>query len=176
MPSRTAADEPALRRLRVWSRILLAIVGVLVVVITLRPGPPDPDGQSALRAFLANAHQHGLPLWISFELIEFSANVVMFLPIGLFGALAFRRARWLVVPTAALLSIGIEVVQAIALPQRFGTVQDVVANTLGALLGYLLACLIIALVRRWTRRAQERRTGADRQPDHPLTDPAGRPR
>ena len=42
-------------------------------------------------------------------------------------------------PAAALASAGIETVQAMALPLRYGTVRDVISNTLGALLGYLLA-------------------------------------
>jgi hypothetical protein len=152
MPRPTAPDEPALRRLRLWSRIALVLVGAAVAIITLWPGPPAPDGQSALREWLVRAHRHGLPMWVNFETVEFASNVVMFLPIGLFGALALRRFRWLVLPAAFAMSAVIEMVQSMALPERFGTGRDVVANVLGALLGYLLAVAIVGLIRYRVRR------------------------
>lgn len=152
MPESPAGGEPALRRLRVVSAVLLIAFCVAVAVITFWPGPPDPDGQHALKVFLLRAHMNGLPLWITFGKIEFGANIVMFLPIGFFGALALPRFRWLVVPAALLASVVIEVVQAARLPDRFGTPRDVVANGLGALGGYLLAILLLAVLRRRIRQ------------------------
>ena len=63
----------------------------MVAIITFWPGPPDPDGQQALRTSCATPHLHGLPRWITFDKIEFGANILMFVPIGLFGALALPR-------------------------------------------------------------------------------------
>jgi glycopeptide antibiotics resistance protein len=147
----TADGEPRLRLIRIWSIVLLATVCVVVVFITFSPGPPDPDGQRALRSFLQYAHLHGLPLWISFNKIEFGANIVMFVPIGLFGALALPAPRWLIVPAAIMGSLAIEITQASGLPQRVGTPRDVIANSLGALIGYLAACVIIRSVSRAAR-------------------------
>ncbi len=152
MSRRPAPAEPALRRLRIWSAIALVVFVVVVAVITLWPGPPDPDGQLALRAFLEQAHRHGLPLWITFGKIEFGSNVLMFVPIGLFGALALPRHRWLIVLAAMLASAAIETIQAMALPLRYGSLRDVTSNTLGALVGYLLAVAVIALMRRRAER------------------------
>ena len=39
-------------------------------------------------------------------------------------------------------SLAIEITQASGLPERVGTPRDVIANSLGALIGYLLACLV----------------------------------
>ncbi len=142
----------ALRRLRAVSIALLIGFCIAVAVITFWPGPPDPDGQRALKVFLLRAHMNGLPLWITFGKVEFGANVVMFLPIGFFGALALARLRWVVVPAALLASVAIEAVQAARMPQRVGTPRDVVANALGALCGYLLALLVLRFIRRRLRR------------------------
>lgn len=152
MLSRPASAEPTLRRLRVLSAVALATFALIIAVITLWPGPPDPDGQSWLREFLRHGHAYGIPGWITFGRVEFASNIVMFMPVGFFGALALSRHRWLVVPAAAVASAGIETVQAMALPLRYGTVRDVISNTLGALLGYLLAAAVVAAVLRRARR------------------------
>lgn len=152
MLSRPASAEPALRRLRVLSAIALATFALIIAVITLWPGPPSPDGQSRLREFLRAGQAYGIPYWLTFDLVEFVANVVMFMPIGFFGALVLTRHRWLIVLAAAAGSAGIETIQAMALPLRYGTVRDVVSNTLGALLGYLLAAAIVAVLHTRARR------------------------
>ena len=152
MPRHSRSSELSLRRLRVVSVVLLVTFGLVVGIITFWPGPPDPDGQHALKNFLLQAYTHGLPRWITFDRIEAGANVVMFMPIGFFGALAMTRARWLIVPAAVCASAIIETVQAFRLPERFGTPDDVIANGFGALLGYLLALVAIAIIRFRMRR------------------------
>jgi len=147
MPRQIRSTELQLRRLRVVSAVLLVTFGLVVAIITFWPGPPSPDGQRALREFLLQAYTRGLPRWITFNRIEAGANVLMFMPIGFFGALALARARWLVVPTAVCASAAIETVQAVRIPGRVGTPNDVIANSLGALLGYLLAVMVIAIIR-----------------------------
>jgi len=152
MPRHTRSSELPLRRLRVVSAVLLVTFGLVVAIITFWPGPPNPDGQHALKDFLLHAYHRGLPRWITFDRIEFGANVVMFLPIGFFGTLALTRARWLILPAAVCASAVIETVQAVRMPERVGTPDDVIANSLGALLGYLLALLVIRIIRHRMRR------------------------
>lgn len=135
------------------SGVLLLVVCVIVAVITFRPSPPDPDGQRELLAFLRRAHARGLPEWITLATIEFASNVVMFVPIGFFGALVLARHRWLVVPFAAAASGAIEIFQALRLPERVGSVGDVIANTLGTLIGFLLAWWLVTVLRRRAARA-----------------------
>src|SRR6476469_4718021 len=110
--------EQILRRVQLVSVGLLITFCIVVAIITFSPGAPDPSGQQALRHFLDTAQLHGLPWWITFGKIEFGANILMFVPIGLFGALALSRTRWLVVPGAILGSTIIEITQAVALPER----------------------------------------------------------
>jgi glycopeptide antibiotics resistance protein len=149
--------------------LLLAFL-VVVAVITFTPGPPDANGQRDLIAFLARAHTQGLPQWVTFGKVEFSANVLMFVPIGLFGALALPRARWLIVPAAVAMSAVIEAVQAADLPARVGTPRDVIANGVGALIGYLVATIVLTEIHRriWLRSIPRARPAADRprMPQH----------
>jgi hypothetical protein len=152
--------------------VLLATVVIVVGIITFSPGPPDPSGQQALRSFLDHAHLHGLPRWISFNKIEFGSNILMFVPIGLFGALALPPPRWLIVPAAIMGSLAIEITQASGLPDRVGTPRDVISNTLGALIGYVLACLLIRVVQRNARRRRAHEWLAGIQPRPPATFPA----
>lgn len=71
------------------------------------------------------------------------ANIILFVPYGLFGALAFPRQTtsmrlFIVLSTAAILAFGIQVVQ-IWFPFRVPTVADGLINMGGVLLGMTLA-------------------------------------
>lgn len=71
------------------------------------------------------------------------ANIILFVPYGLFGALAFPRQTtsmrlYIVLSTAAILAFGIQVVQ-IWFPFRVPTVADGLINMGGVLLGMTLA-------------------------------------
>lgn len=153
MASPTATADRLLHRIRVASAVLLVTFCSVIAVITFWPGPPDPSGQDALKTFLAQAHATGLPRWFSFGKVEFAANVLMFVPIGLFGALALPSRRWLIVPSAIVASATIEIAQALSLPDRVGTPRDVISNGLGAIIGYLAACWIVRVAehRAWLR-------------------------
>ncbi|HYN74087.1 MAG TPA: VanZ family protein [Nakamurella sp.] len=169
MPA-SRSTTPPLRGLRWVSVGLLVAFLAAIAVITVTPGPPVADGQRDLIAFLARAHTQGLPQWVTFGKLEFGANVLMFVPIGLFGALALSRARWLIVPAAVAMSAVIEAVQAAGLPARDGTARDVIANGVGALIGYLVATVVLAERHRriWLRSIPRARPAADRprMPQH----------
>jgi hypothetical protein len=157
---------PAPARLDVRSRrvagALLCLILLGIAVIVFWPGPPDPNGQTALRVYLATGHRHGLPAWIDYDLVQNLSNVAMFVPIGLLGALALYRRNYLVVLYAGLASGLIELVQLVLLPSRVASWQDITANTLGAFVGLL--CAVPALRRRYRRRRRYRqglRSAAD---------------
>ena len=81
----------------------------------------------------------GAPAWVSAAVVEFLANVALFLPLSFLGSLLIRGwswQRWLVVGFCA--SAVIELGQLVLLPDRSARVVDLVANTLGALLGATL--------------------------------------
>ena len=106
----------------------------------LWPGGVDSELQSALWRLL---QQIGVE-WLTFDVVQVAANVVLFVPLGLLVALLLpRRRMWLVAPGALLVSVAIETVQALLLPVRWGgDVTDVIANTAGGLLGLAIAVLV----------------------------------
>ena len=93
--------------------------------------------------------------WVFFMLL---GNIGMFLPLGFFPALLWRRPRWwksLFIGFAA--SVTIEFVQFFI--GRSTDIDDVILNTTGALLGYWLFCLARALFPRLTARFHCRERG-----------------
>jgi glycopeptide antibiotics resistance protein len=78
-----------------------------------------------------------LDLWQPF-LINFVGNIVMFIPIGFFPPLLWKKFNraWRAIGLGLLVSLTIEILQ---LPQmRSSDVDDLWLNTLGAFFGYLI--------------------------------------
>jgi len=144
---------PASRTLRSATHpkavLALALHIGLLALIVLWPVPVDRPASGLLGDVLDALHRHGVPAWIDYGVVEAAANVLLFVPFGLLaGLLLPRRRRWLAVAAAVLLSAGIELAQSGLLPERFGTVQDVLANTAGAVLGVAASLLPGRRVRR----------------------------
>jgi len=100
--------------------------------------------------FLTFWHNHGLPNWFSYKQLEFSANIVMTIPLGLFAGMALprpkRRMAFIALPAMAAL---VEISQALFLSDRVASIWDVVADSLGAWLGLLIKLYADA---EWNRR------------------------
>jgi glycopeptide antibiotics resistance protein len=123
---------------------LLALYLVTVAFIVLWPSPVDQQAHGAIARMLIGLRAAGAPDWIDYNLVETSANVAMFVPIGLLAGIQLREGlRWLALPAAFVVSFLIELIQDTFLPGRFGTMQDVLANTHGAAVGLVIlyACL-----------------------------------
>lgn len=131
--------------------MLLALYLAAVMVVTMRPAPPEDDPLGLARRVIAWLAEQGVP--VTFDGVEAAANVVMFVPFGVLVRLLWRRPWWVVVLLGAATSALIETVQR-WLPTRYSTLQDVVMNTVGAAVGVLL----LALAVRWVER---RTTGRD---------------
>jgi glycopeptide antibiotics resistance protein len=92
--------------------------------------------------------------WITFNLLEFLANIAMFAPIGLFFVLLFGRRRWwLAVVLGVALTVGIEFTQQF-IPNRVSDPRDIVANSLGSMIGVLVALAVTARKAKRIRIAQ----------------------
>lgn len=77
--------------------------------------------------------------------VEFAANVLLFVPAGSLGALLFARGRrWLVIVLGIGVSIAIETTQAALLVERVPSVRDMVANSLGAVIGVAIVSIVEA--------------------------------
>jgi len=143
----------------------LAAAAVLyaAAVATVLFWPVHVDGVGGLFRFdpvLDLLGRFGIPAWASYSMLEFGSNAALFLPLGVLWALAVDR--WpavLRILTAGLLaaaiSIGAELVQGAFIADRTMDPRDVVANSLGALIGAIAVVLVVRGVRR-ARRAGAR--------------------
>lgn len=123
--------------------------GVVLAFIVFWPSPVDRPIAAMLQRVIAELHERGVPQFVDYALIEFSANVLLFFPVGVFFGLAVP-IRWWVLALAAgpMLSAIVELAQARLLAERYATVSDVVANSIGATIGVLLMLALRAAVAR----------------------------
>lgn len=115
-------------------RIYLALLaGGIIAWFTLRPGSRGPE---------LTGHSSFTCLWACGEQTSRDAvlNILLFIPLGatLRTWLGSRRAWWLSLASTC----GIELIQHLSLPGRDPSLRDILANSLGAMIG-------IVLVRRW---------------------------
>lgn len=142
------------RRHHLLALALLAAAYLLVVAfIVFWPVPVDRPAQDALPRLLESWHAAGVPHWVNYRLIEWLANVIMFVPWGVLGTLLLARRWWWVVPFSGLLaSAAVETAQYLFLPARFASTADIVANTLGTMLGFVATAIVIFCVRHRAAR------------------------
>lgn len=116
--------------------VALAIYGTLVAAIGFFPTPVDREATPLIRTVLAALHKRGVPDWFNYHFIEFTANIALFVPFGVLAVFATgRRHVWLAVLAGAGASVVIEGVQWLLLPERFPSGLDVLANTIGTVVG-----------------------------------------
>ena len=161
-------SEASLRR---PASILLAMHLVVLAVIGGFPVPVDRGASPFIGWFVRSVQAAGAP-WFSYDWVEFSANVALFVPLGVLGVMVVGRRRWwLAVAGGVATSVVIEAVQWMLLPERFPTPWDVLANTLGAAVGAALGYVVLAL------RAGGARTGRfGASPDRPVPEQPGQGR
>ena len=112
----------------------MAAYVVALMLIVFWPTPVDRPAAGILDQFITWMHRHGSPTAIGYAQIEFSANVALFVPMGIIASVWTQRA-WAGLLVGAGSSVLIELGQALFLAARYATVLDVVANTLGAGIG-----------------------------------------
>lgn len=125
------ARRPLMRRASTW----LVVYLVVLAFIGFWPQHIDRPYGSIIRKLIEI-----VPL-LTYQRLEFGANVLLFVPFGLLLGVMLRRVPHLVVPLGFLASLLIESVQAVALDGRTPAVYDLVANTAGACAGVVLATL-----------------------------------
>lgn len=133
--------------------VLTGVYLAAVAWITLNPAPGDPAGNPLLRSLLrAVSAVPGLG-WVDYSVAEFGANVLLFVPMGLLFTLLLGAWRWWVaVAIGVAATLGIEFVQ-LFLPARFSDARDLLANTLGTLVGVGVGVALLVTARRRPRRA-----------------------
>lgn len=82
-------------------------------------------------------------------------NMLMFVPIGLALPFTVKRSRFgCIVLAGFCFTFEIEFLQGFS-PNRYGDINDVITNTLGTVIGYLLYMLIKAVFPRFTALCQK---------------------
>lgn len=90
--------------------------------------------------------------WTTFRRVEVLLNVALFAPITFLGRLALPRSTWSQwVAWSFIGSFAVEAAQELFLVSRTAEYSDVVANTLGALVGVVAASLVLRLGERVRR-------------------------
>lgn len=121
------------------SLMVFVAYSVAVCLIAFWPVPVDQSLSGTLEKVLAWLHLHEMPTFINYQFIEFSSNIFFFIPMGVILALWIKR-RLSAVTISTYVSIAIEMIQEMLLPQRFSSVFDIIANTVGAALGAFVFC------------------------------------
>jgi VanZ family protein len=145
----------AVRRLRRVTVVAALAYLAALVAIAFWPVRVDQNAGDLLYRLFTWLYSHDAPRWLDYDFLEFSANVILFIPVGLFVViLAGARRWWLGILAGFVTSCVIEAGQLMFLPSRFATVEDVIANTSGATLGTLLAAGALAIAHAHERRAR----------------------
>lgn len=139
--ARTASATPRSRRIATW---LIVVYGVGVVLVGFTGSPVDAGLHPGILRVLEAAHRVGVPDWFGYAALEFTANVAFFVPLGLLVVLVTGARRWWLGAIAGLVvSAAIEAGQALFLPARFASFDDVLANTSGAVIGALIGVVVL---------------------------------
>lgn len=107
---------------------------VALALIVFWPTPVDKPAAGSLQLVIDWLHGHGMPTFIDYAQIEFSSNILLFVPMGIIAAVWTRKA-WFGLGIGFLTSCVIELGQALFLAARFPSGLDVLANALGAGIG-----------------------------------------
>lgn len=135
-----------LENYQLWRFVLIAML-VPLALIAFWPSPVDQPVQGQLAAVLKFLHRHGIPTWFNYTFVEASANVALFVPVGVVSSLAFPSWPWWKTGAFGLLiSCCMELGQLLFLHDRFPSPVDLVTNTSGAVIGALLAAAVLKAV------------------------------
>ena len=150
----TAAAPP-----RVWRAALAGFLAFLALV-GFWPSPVDQPVRGQVSGFIFLIHALGVPAWVGYGVIEASANLALFVPLGAVAALAFPRKPWWQIGALGLLVSGcMELGQLLFLRNRFPSPLDLATNATGCLVGVLLVELFL---RRFSGKRTNRRRPSSR--------------
>lgn len=119
----------------------------------------DRPIDGALRRVLERLRSKGLPQWfVGYRMVEFAANIFLYLPFGMILALRLhRRLWWLAVVIAGAASCTVELAKGIFLPDRVPAYCDIIANSSGAFIGAILVLFLWSVPERRAHRVGRRK-------------------
>jgi VanZ family protein len=126
--------------------------------LTLTPQPIGPDDQDLIIRVLDALHRRGYAESLDYDRLEFLANIALFVPVGMFLLLLVGAGQWWLAAVGAfLLTAFIETVQQ-QIPGRVSDDRDLLANTVGGVVGIAVALVLTLPATLRRRRARRRRT------------------
>ena len=130
---------------------------VVLAFIGFWPNPVDQPVNGEIAGELKGLHARGVPESIDYSFVEASANMALFVPVGIVASLTFTKKRWWQVAAFGLLISGcIELGQQVFLHERVASPLDLVTNTVGSVIGILT-------IRAAVRELKRRRLNASRR-------------
>lgn len=127
-----------------------------VAWLTLTPQPIGPSDVRLIRRVLDELHERGYAERIDYGRLEFLANIAMFVPIGMFLLLLCGAGGWWLAAIGSFATTAfIETVQK-EIPGRVSDERDLLANTIGGLIGVAIA-LVLTMPATLRRRRLKRR-------------------
>ena len=145
---------------RIVALVLWIVATAAIVTVTLGPVRQRLVGSEAPNGVLSLSQWFDPDTWSSGRQYEFALNLLLFVPWGALALITLGLPRWwLAAMLGVALTLTIEIAQ-IPTP-RISDPRDLVANSIGALLGITLAAIALApsaIVQR--RRAARLRLAA----------------
>ncbi|OZB81972.1 MAG: hypothetical protein B7X41_05150 [Microbacterium sp. 14-71-5] len=142
------SSRPAARRLALTARIVLVPYAIAVLLLTWLPADEAGKVTGVVAVLARLVATWGVPGDAAYTVFEFTANIALFVPLGALLAVGWRRMpAWAIVAVGCAASTVIELVQ-LAIPSRYSTLSDVIANTLGTAVGLVVARAILRAIAR----------------------------
>lgn len=120
----------------------MGIYLVALAWLTLTPSSSSAEALSILRRLLLVIQSIDALSWVRYDQVEFVANIVLFVPMGVLMTLLLgRRGWWAALAVGIVASCWIELAQYVWLPSRVADPRDLVSNSIGTALGVLIVLL-----------------------------------
>jgi VanZ family protein len=136
-----------------WAaRTLLAVYSALLALALFSP---SSEHQSSAVAHLGSLLTSlGVPSrLVTYPRLSVVMNAAIIVPVTFLGSLSFPSWSWRDWTAAGfLVAVVVELAQGLLLPGREATFSDIVANTMGALVGALVVALVRPMLRTRTAR------------------------
>lgn len=144
--------------------LLVGYIAALIIIVWLPLGTLRGllDGSAAFEELrLSGYYTNNQMIWrllhgdfFILEDFEIIANIVLFIPFGFLLPMSFRRLKWWAVD---LIGLGATCLVELVQPYlgRTCDLDDIITNAIGAVIGCIIAKIIIS-IRRLTRQSAER--------------------
>lgn len=141
-------QRPSRRTISTVGWILAVVLAGALAQLLLSPKRVEQRDPAAVGGVLGWLRTTLLP-GLTFSGAEMIANIAVFVPVGALAFVLLReRVRWMSLIVAPVLSAFVEICQALFLPERVASLQDVALNTLGGTIGVCVAWVIARLIPR----------------------------